>query len=334
VARVKRRVLQQSYIGAIYTRRDAPADDVEASHTLGVDVRLATARFLGSQNLEATGWALHATRPGLRSGNNAFGVLIAYPNDRWDIRADLREVQEYFDPAVGFVTRRNYRRYQPSLTFGPRPRDHRYVRRFTLGPSLDVQTDLDNALLVRTVGLTVLDTQFHSQDSIGFGATSTHERLDAPFLISPGITLPLGAEYDYSRFWVRGQTANRRVLALNARYERGSFYSGTRTQTIAGLTLRARPGYIVYMNGEWNDVRLPEGRFSSNLYRVVGKRSSRRLWRWSTTSSSTRSAVSWVAVTFQMDSQARQRPLCRLYPQLAGGPPGGPICQPGQKSFL
>ena len=84
-------------------------------------------------------------------------------------------------------------------------------------------------------------------------------------------TLPLGAEYDYSRFWVRGQTANRRVLALNARYERGNFYSGTRSQTIAGLTLRARPGYIVYMNGEWNDVRLIEGRFSSNLYRLIGE---------------------------------------------------------------
>ena len=39
--------------------------------------------------------------------------------------------------------------------------------------------------------------------------------------------------------WVRGQTANRRVLAVDARFERGSFYSGTRAQTIAGLTLRA-----------------------------------------------------------------------------------------------
>ena len=25
------------------------------------------------------------------------------------------------------------------------------------------------------------------------------------------------------------------------------------------------------MNGEWNDVRLAEGRFSSNLYRLIGK---------------------------------------------------------------
>lgn len=48
------------------------------------------------------------------------------------------------------------------------------------------------------MGLTILDTRFHSQDSVGFGTTTTHERLDAPFLISPGIMLPLGAEYDCS----------------------------------------------------------------------------------------------------------------------------------------
>jgi len=43
---------------------------------------------------------------------------------------------------------------------------------------------------------------------------------------------------------VRGQTANRRVVALDGRYERGRFYSGTRTQTVAGVTIRALPGYI------------------------------------------------------------------------------------------
>jgi hypothetical protein len=271
VARVKRRVLRQSYVGAMYTRRDARLDGRDASHTLGLDFRLATSRFLGSQNLETTGWILHATRPGVNARNTAFGAIIAYPNDRWDIRADLREVQENFDPAVGFVTRRDYRRYQPSLTFGPRPRAHRHIRRFMMGPSLDLQTDLGNNLLARTLNVTVLETQLHSQDSFAFGASNTEEHLDEPFLISRGISLPVGADYNYSRVWVRGQTANRRVLALNGRYETGRFYSGDRRQTVASLTIRARPGYIVYLNGEWNDVRLAEGRFSSNLYRVIGE---------------------------------------------------------------
>ena len=39
----------------------------------------------------------------------------------------------------------------------------------------------------------------------------------------------------------------------------GDFYSGTRTERSANLTLRARPGLIVYINGEWNSIKLAEG---------------------------------------------------------------------------
>ena len=74
--------------------------------------------------------------------------------------------------------------------------------------------------------------------------------LDRPFNIAPGITMPAGADYRFTRLAIRGQTANRRVLALNGRFETGGFYSGHRDQTILGLTVRARPGYIVSLNGE------------------------------------------------------------------------------------
>jgi hypothetical protein len=271
VARVKRRILQQSYIGAMYTRRDGRDDGLDASHTLGLDFRLATNRFLGSQNVDVTGWLLHVNRPDASRANNAFGAVINYPNDRWNASLDVREVQELFNPSVGFVTRRNYRRYQPSLNFGPRPRANRYIRRFVTGANVDIQTDLRNNLLERTVGVTLLETQLHSQDNFAFGVSNTEEHLDEPFNISRGISLPLGSEYNYSRFWVRGQTANRRVLALNLRYEAGDFYSGTRTQRSAGLNVRIRPGYIVYMNAEWNDIALAEGRFSTNLFRIIGE---------------------------------------------------------------
>ena len=271
VARVKRRVLQQSYFGAMYTRRDVPDDAADASHTVGLDFRLATSGFRGSQNLSATGWLLHANRPGISSASNAFGVLIDYPNDRWAASFSAREVQRNFDPAVGFVTRRDFRRYTPSLTFGPRPRGHRFIRRFQFGSTLDVLTDLNNQLLERAVNLTLFDLQLHTQDAFGVELVPTHERLDAPFEISRGVVLPMGAEYDYTRLQFRGQTANRRIVALNGRFETGSFYSGTRHQTVVQVTLRARPGYIVYMNGEWNEVRLAEGRFTSNLYRLIAE---------------------------------------------------------------
>jgi hypothetical protein len=95
------------------------------------------------------------------------------------------------------------------------------------------------------------------------------ERLDAPFNVSRTITLPTGASYDFSRYRVSGSTASRRMLAFNGRYEVGDFYSGTRSERVANLTVRPRPGLIVYLTGEWNRVDLPEGQFTTRLYRVV-----------------------------------------------------------------
>ena len=278
VARVKRRLLRQSYIGAMYTRRDArvgetpqPGVSDRALHTSGLDMRLATSQFLGSQNLSGTFWLLHAPRPGVSNGENAFGAQIEYPNDLWEASLDLREVQQNFDPGSGFVTRRAYRRYQPSLSFQPRPRGHRYIRQFTFGPELDIQTDLDGNLLTRTITATPFEMNLHSQESFGSEVIVSRERLERPFSISRGITLPAGAEYDFARWRVRGQTASRRMLALNWRHERGGFYSGARHQTTISLNVRIRPGYMVYLNSEWNDVKLREGRFVSNVYRVIGE---------------------------------------------------------------
>jgi hypothetical protein len=268
VGRIKRRLLQQSYVGAIYTRRDArTGDEIDASHTIGVDMRLATSQFRGNQNLSATAWMLHAGPPGVRSGSNAFGAGIEYPNDIWQVRLDAQEVQQNFDPAVGFVLRRDYRRYRGQVYHGPRPQNHRYVRRTEYDANLEVVTDLQNQLLERLLNLTVFGVQFHSQDNFALEVDPSFVRLERPFTIVPGITMPAGSEYDFTRFAIRGQTANRRVLALNGRFETGAFYSGQRDQTVLGLTVRARPGYIISLNGEWNQVDLAEGSFTSNVYR-------------------------------------------------------------------
>ncbi len=270
VGRIKRRLLQQSYVGAIYTRRDArTGDEIDASHTIGVDMRLATSQFRGNQNLSATAWMLHAGPPGVRSGSNAFGAGIEYPNDIWQVRLDAQEVQENFDPAVGFVLRRDYRRYRGQVYHGPRPQNHRYIRRTEYDANLEVVTDLQNQLLERLLNLTVFGVQFHSQDNFALEVDPSFVRLERPFTIVPGITMPAGSEYDFTRFAIRGQTANRRVLALNGRFETGAFYSGHRDQTVLGLTVRARPGYIVSLNGEWNQVDLAEGSFTSNVYRAT-----------------------------------------------------------------
>ena len=267
VARVKRRLLRQSYVGGMYTRRD-PRNGGDARHTAGLDARFSTSSFLGSENLDTSLWLLHATGHGSAGGNAAFGGTLRYPNDRWDVQLGATEVQENFDPGAGFVTRRGYRRYNPTVNFAPRPASHRYIRQFEFGGDLDVQTDRRNDVLVRSVNLTLFQVNLHSQDNFSFSTSRRYERLDQPFAISRGITLPLGAAYDFSRYRLWGQTANRRKLAVAGRYEPGDFYSGTRTERALFLTVRARTGLILGVSGEWNSVALPEGRFATRLYRV------------------------------------------------------------------
>jgi hypothetical protein len=178
-------------------------------------------------------------------------------------------VQADFNPLVGFVARRNSRRYNQYLSFGPRPRNARVVRQYRYTADVTLFTDLRNDLVERSVSLVPFDVQFQSQDRFNVDMERNYTRLQVPFPISPGITLPAGAEYNFTRFGVAGQTANFRTLALTGRFETGGFFSGHRHQTILGLTVRARPGYIFSVNGEWNQVDLAEGSFTSNLIRVV-----------------------------------------------------------------
>jgi hypothetical protein len=271
VARVKRRMLRQSYVGGIYTRRDPRLSGGEALHTSGADFRFATNTFLGSQNFDVGGWGLHTVSPGVSSGNSAFGGHVNYPNDLWNARFDFGEVQENFDPAVGFLARRNFRRLNPSVGFSPRPANHAFIRRFLFNADVEMHTDLRNQLLTRNANLTAFQVDFHAGDIFAFDVNPIYERLDEPFEISPDITLPIGNEYEFTRFRLRAQTANRRVLALNGSYEVGHFYSGTRDAKVVNLTLRARPGLIVYLTGEWNRIELAEGAFTTRLYRLIGE---------------------------------------------------------------
>ena len=275
VARVKRRLFSQSYVGAMATRRDARASGAETHYTLGLDARFNTNTFLGSENLESAMWVLNAPRAGTSGGHNAFGGQVTYPNDLWNLGFYTMEVQENFEPSVGYITRNNFRRFSPGVAFQPRPRSgsaaNRYIRRFIFSNDLEIQTDLHNQLLTRRFDMVLTEVQFQTQDLVALDMSTNRERLDAPFDISPTITLPHGAEYDFNRYVFRWQTANRRKLAFNGRYGWGDFYSGTRKESVANLTVRMRPGYIVYLTAEWNTIDLAEGSFDTKLYRLVGE---------------------------------------------------------------
>jgi hypothetical protein len=270
VGRVRRRLFQQSYVGAIYTARNThDGRDTDLQQTMGVDARLQTSTFLQNKNLSATGYWVANTTPLDLGSSAAFGGQLDYPNDVWDMSADYQEVGAHYDPASGFTPRQAYRRYTPELRWNPRPKTrHRFVRRLGFGLQPIFFTDLQNRKQSVDWAIQPFRVEMHSGDIVETFASPSYERLDAPFEISPGVTLRPG-RYDFTRYSVFVNSANRRVVALRPQIEWGTFYSGERVEYALGIDVRPRPGIRVNTQIEYNTVDLPQGSFETELVRTV-----------------------------------------------------------------
>lgn len=273
VARLKHRLMRQSYVGAAYTLRDPDASGIEARQTLGLDFRLATSTFRRNENLSLSGWYLNATQPARRDGTHAYGAAVSYPNDLWNANFDFRTVEADFSPAVGFITRNAYRRYVPFVNFGPRPRDNSRVRQFNFSVTGDIQTTLDNRNIARIWSIKLFEPELAANDRFALLVIPHSEQLDSPFTINmaPGqrVTLPVGSSYDFVRYQVNWRTSNRRMIAFDGRYEAGDFYAGDRKEFVSNVTFRLFPGVFVYTAAEFNSINLPQANFTTRLYRVV-----------------------------------------------------------------
>jgi hypothetical protein len=271
VARLRRRFGSQSHVGMLYTRRDARGVDaaLDARHTAGADLTLATPSLFGRYNIDSTAWFVHTSKPAnTLGGSNAYGFDVNFPNDPWDASVGFNEFQEVYDAAVGFTPRRNYRQWDPRLGFSPRLNGHAFIRGFDFDVSTEITTDLHNRLITRDLRFSPFDVEFHSGDSVGVEVFRTYEHLETDFEIEDGIVLPMGSQYEWTRHQFRFNLADQRPISGEIEYSGGGFWSGTRREIGMEINLRPRPGIFVQFSNEYNDVRLPEGSFVTRLYRL------------------------------------------------------------------
>lgn len=270
VFRMKRRVLTQSYLGSFFGRRHARAaggpDDL---YTAGADFRLATSTFRGSDNLMMSGYFLWSTEPEDLGDNLSYGLQAEYPNDRWFGSVGFTEVQPNHDPAIGFTPRRGFRAYSGQVGLGPRPEAYPWIRQLTFDVGTNLLTNMQNRLVTRDFNLTVLGVQLQSQDNLSVTVIPSFERLERDFEIHPGVVLPDGSEYNFTRYRFDVRTANRRILSTRSSFEFGDFLSGTRESVLVNLGIRPFVGMVANLDTEWNRVSLPEGEFQPLLYRLT-----------------------------------------------------------------
>ena len=278
VGRVRQNFFEQSYVGAIFTGGD-PArlsssgtidDPVRSSSnsTVGVDMRLATSDFLGTeQNMVFNAWGLKTNREGVSDKNASYGFAVHYPNDKFQGQIMWREIQENFDPVLGFVQRTNVRVLRLGGSFNPRPKRSTGIQQMFHDVFYTRFTRLDTGLVETwNIYATIVDWHLNSGDSLHslFDMNPTYERLFEPFEISPGIVLPVG-EYRFTPLRIFFTSAQKRKLQGSIGLTFGNFWSGTAKTVQTGFRYQLPPKFSISLNTNQTFAQLPQGNFIARI---------------------------------------------------------------------
>jgi hypothetical protein len=268
VGRVKRNLLQQSYIGAVFTNGHPELG--RSGQTYGADLRLATSRFLGQpRNMVVNAYAVRSVNEGVSEDDWSYGFAAYYPNDKYAAQIAVREIQQNFKPALGFVQRDNVRMMRAAASYNPRPKDFLNVQQLNHDVYFTHFTRLDNGEVESwDLYVTLLDWHLNSGDNLHgmLDFNPTYERLFDPFEISPGVIL-LPGEYRFTRFRSNLlSTATKRRLSGSVNLQYGNYWSGKAEQVSTSLTFKLPPRFTFVFNTNQTFARLPEGRFIARIF--------------------------------------------------------------------
>ena len=293
VARVKRSIFEQSSIGAIYTRRAAsPGPDGEPAsdgHTAGIDLQFNTRHFMGGNRMELEAFFVWNSNPDPSVDHSlndltARGLRLNFPNDIWSGHISYREFGDHYSPSLGFVARNGFRRVEPRIGWAPRPANIDWIRQLDFGVQFRHLEHLHTGVVEeREWSFDLLGIDFESGDNFEIEATRTMEFLDFGYEVSDGIDI-LAGEYTTWEWGLQARTAGHRRVSGRASFNRGGFWDGDRTRMNARVSFRPNPGVSISTNFEHNEVTLPRGDFTADVYEVEGE--------WN--------ANQWVSVTNQV----------------------------------
>ena len=182
-------------------------------------------------------------------------------------RPQYQEVGDAFNPEVGFLTRRGYRKPDVRVMTRFRPKDFMKLQEVRPHATYRGFWGYDG---FQETGYSHLDNhwQFRNSSEVHTGMNLTREGLRVPFEIFPGIFVPPGT-YDNAEAQLVFMTNQGAPVSLNLQTFMGGFFSGDRVTL--NPTFRVRPSEIFQMEVaySWNNVNLPQGDFETNLVRTV-----------------------------------------------------------------
>ena len=262
VARVRRDILANSDVGLMFINRQSSQRDYNRSFS-------ADANFVFFRDLRMNTVVAGTRTPGLHGHDGMQKLEMTWQNNLVKILGSYLNVQENFNPEVGFVRRRG------TIAHSELNVRHRFDRGSKLGAVLrDLSPHVIWEGSERPDGETDVKlfrphVRVELQDGGGIEGTNyrNFERDTEPFTIRPGVVLPPG-DYRFDDYQIWYFSNKSKPVSIDARYRSGEFYDGTKVTWKVSGSLKLGYRLTTTVDFEHNDVNLPEGAFLADLLGV------------------------------------------------------------------
>ncbi len=267
VGRIARGLFAESQVGLLYTRGDPRSND--QSSTMGVDFTYRNTRLGDNRSLEAALWMQRTDTAGMDSDNLAWNASVELPSSSsWFASARVQEVQENFDPRLGFSARNGFRQYALGAGNNWIFRNHDWIRQISTDGRLSQFDYLDNGdLQSRELNWKLLKIETRSGDSLGINIIAEKQVLRpgerAP-LSGIGVNIPPG-EYSFTSYGSSFITAGTRAWNLELTGNAGEYYTGDTWNLKTVFGLRPNRHLSFDLTYALNQYDMPEGKFFTRV---------------------------------------------------------------------
>ena len=277
VLRGSRNIFGESAAGFIMTHGDPQSNDDNS--LVGVDFLYRNSNGPFGQIVTGNLWAQQTSSTGLEGDDRAYGVLLDMPNDIFSGYVRAEEIQENFNPALGFVNRTGIRRYATGARYRTRPEQGRW-RAVVQRADFNLVKDMDGTTITKYTRIRPLELETHNGDFIFVAWQRNEEFVNEEFELFDRLSVPVG-RYTFDRYRAEFASSMGRPLRVVLSVQDGGFFGGERLEKFVEVEWRQSAHFSLGLAFTENDVDLPSGSFRSHLGSFRTDIAFNSQWSWS-----------------------------------------------------
>jgi hypothetical protein len=270
VMRVQREVGRSNF-GAILVNRQGTgtfAADQDYNRAYGLDANLQV-----TTNSKLFAYVARTDSPTGKGGSDhSERVFYSFTNNLWQVAAGYSQVGDNFNPEVGYLPRRGYRRPEWRVFFQPQPKRWSWIRRISPHTSYNAYYGIDDGLVESSMA----HFHFFEIDPKQGGRFGTfvdrfQDRPVAPFTVfnagGQRVVIPPGLYtwYQLSHEYLSDPSA---VVSTTLRWRHGGFYDGDFDAYETAFNWRAGARFVGSFGWTRQNIDMRYGNFHTDLVPV------------------------------------------------------------------